>query len=645
MMRVGWLLAFVLTAAAWAADGGLMHYQIINRDSDGWPFTKIYYTYVVSNLPQETVMPALCRDALLRRHKAKPHCTYLPLARVGHFGGKLLPFDPLESRELVVVVDRATLTAVDTDALARLQAAYFPTRPAPGSPEAVLLFLQNSGNTMKENQVLVSLPAARWLTAAADALWALPSSTLPDGSRRTKTIERRVGRSVILSNEAETREALRAALPFHDVTTFDLAETDAFLAAKADQRIVALNWNGDAPIAPALAARLLPAALQDETKDTPPAAGLTRWQRFCLPAVAQAYPDGAGTRWLLRAPTARHLKRVAQQAIDGDFAGGPYTLPLADLTAMQTPAVGVFLPVTADGPSRLDDVSLQRGLEEQATATLNVRVPTLAATPEWPEALAGALNPDPLADAAATNLPRLQKYTTGDTLLLFWVKRARATTDYAFPNERLREETAVFGEAEPVCPLEPDPEEVIVVGTYRFPGHSRDERRQSHEYQVVWKRWHDDDMAHYHRKHRDWEVRYEVWKREHWHRRIHYRYLVQATGHVEVTGYLRVIDLRTGQQVASTQTFTGQADGEARTVGEVPAWVDDDHVLLPPRELRDYAAADTWRGCERILGADAMARLYQKALQSAFNTTAKHLADNALRAGDIKAWNQAAKEK
>ncbi len=636
MKRVWGMLALALglVSTAWAADGGLFHFNIIDRASDGWPFTKIYYAYVVSNLPQETVMPAVCRDALLVRHHNKAHCHYIPLAWVGRYGRKLLPFDPAESRELVVVVDRSTLTKVETEALAQLQQAYFPTHPAPATPQNVLLFLQNAGDTMKEYQVLVSLPAARWLTAAAEALWAVPLNDLPEGSLRTLTIEHGTGTTALLCNDTVTREALRTALPFHDVTTYDLPNLDAYLDSKPTQRIVALNWNGDAAITPAQAAQLLPVGLRATM-------AADAWAHFYREATAQRYLDDHGATWCITAPTARHLQALAQTVIANDFTGGPYRLPLVDLTTLQTPSVGIYAPPQEDGASGMDEGALQRGLEDQTAALLNVHVPTLADTPEWPDALAGALDPNPLAEAPFTNLPRVQKYATGDTLLLFWVKRARPTVTYAFPAERLATTYAEFDEPEPVCPVEPDPEEVIVVGTFRFPGSSHEGRMHSHEYGEAWRHWHDEELVRYEIAHRMWEERYAVWLHERRHYRAHYRYQVQATGGVEVTGYLRIIDLRTGKALTRTVDYTQHATGETKIVGAVPAWVDGDEIRPAlPHALHDYTPADTWRDCERILGAPAMARLCQQALKATFTDALTHLADTALRAGDVKGWNK-----
>ncbi|MHB9025736.1 MAG: hypothetical protein ACYC7E_16470 [Armatimonadota bacterium] len=500
------ILLLMAGSAGLAATGGFFVDRVLNRpDRKYFGGSTPYQVYIISNIPEREVMRAICREVLLRTHGDKNHCIYLPLTNVGNFGRQkkdLLPFDPRKDAETIVAIDRSTLTPAEKARLETLIAKHFPLLPDIAKRPQVTVWIQNSGKSGAEYQVLLDVPSIIWLEDTADELWALPAGTLGDKSFGKHQIRHPVNTVAICSNDLTVRDALAKAVRFSEIHLFGLAEAQQFIELEGfTQRILALNWNGDVQCPPALAARLLPPGLSEKASDlTPDATGLTGWQQFCRQAIARHDTITDVDIWTLCAPTARHLQSLAAQVIAHQFSGDPFTLPLCDLTQVRRLALGVYYT-----PSDYDEgrFTLQTDLDSLAQKLLPATVQTVVLPIGWsPES--PSIREEP-ADVADTAIPT----PNADAVLLLRVDKLSPLVKYGTMSRRLTPAYPRFTYFEPARPYPPDPDErrQITERGYEYPGKTTAERQQSRKYQADYAHWRDVQVPRWEKEHKEWEAR------------------------------------------------------------------------------------------------------------------------------------------
>ncbi|HEY3416915.1 MAG TPA: hypothetical protein VGM23_08535 [Armatimonadota bacterium] len=715
-LRNRWFLLIVLLAAAsvaTAAAGGFFANTVLNHPNRKYFLGSApYLVYVISNIPERSVMRLVCRDALLRTVSKKNVCTYLPLASVGSYGRQqkdLLPFDPRKDAEMVVVIDRSTLTPAEKTNLATLIDKCYPLLPdAPERPQ-VTIWLQNSGDSGGEYQVLLDVPSVEWLEDITNELWALPDGTLRDKSFGKQLITHPVNTLAICSNDLAVRDALAQASGYSEIHLFGLAEAEEFLTLPGfTQRILAVNWNGDAECPPALAARLLPPALAGKAAElTPDTTGLTGWQRFCRQALARHDVLNAVDIWTLCAPTSRHLQSLAAKVVANRFSGGPYTLALGDLSQVRRLALGVSF-----APSDYDEerFTVQKDLESLARKLLPASVQAVVLPQGW--------SPDPPKDAVVPQ-------PDADAVLLFQVEKLSPLIKYDTLQRRLTPAYPQFTDLEPSRPSPPNPDERRRIHEQAnfYPGKTATERQNSKEYQADYTRWKDHDQTRWEKEHADWEARvkeleekqpdskklaslkkdepqkptppdpdrlktisrdiyifpggnsyerehsaayrsdYQRWehadyasylrdyhdwqyRRENWLNDretypVNYEYSVASTPQVSLTGALQMLDLRGEPRQLWTATVNRAQIGQGTVMGTFPQTVYGE-LATParPHAIDDYVDTTTWRDVSTRREADSLYGLGQELLRAAVERGVVQLAEEAIWAEDVKAWNQ-----
>jgi hypothetical protein len=641
MLRILWLALMGLGVSA-TARAGLFEERIVNRPNY-WGHA--FPVYVISNIPQETVMPPVCGAALHRNN----HCRYVPLASLGTHGRKqrdLLPYNAEKDTETVLVVDRAALTDVDRRALAALLHACYPRCQLSDDPQRLLIWVQNSGKSGREYQVFIDLPDARWLPHASALLWAAPTSRLADKSRDAFSIEKTAQYAAILSNDAESARALTEALPYTLSSVYAPERYTAFLQDRdATQRFIVLNWNGDAEVPAAWARQFFPGPLTSVCEAQQlDRMGISGWQRFTREAVARAYQEDGGTTWVITAPTSRHLRKLVSTVVARKFDPVRYRVNLCDLSHIQSLAVGAH--VDAAGVER-DRLVLQQQMEEIVQAQLRVRVSAIVSTANWGRVLEEALRRDAGDEhpfSRPTDVHYVNQAAQSDAVLLLMVKTVNPHITYAFPRERVTQPHAPFTEDPPRKPSPPDPDarRYGLFGPHVYPGETSEERRLSDAYQRDWREWRHREMPAWEDDYRRWEWRRQEWEEERRHRRVHYRFTVTSTPSMALSGYLKVIDpLGTQQVLWSTDLDLAHA-GDAQHVRVAPVdVVGEDVEPEMPYELRRYTNLYQWEPCARAIGDDALYGLGQQALLQALRTGVARLADAAIWPGDLQPWSRA----
>ncbi len=638
------LLVLLLTLAGTGMAEGLCDVAILNRaDRRNFLTRTTFHVYVISNLPREVVMPAVCREALSRRG----HCKYLPLNAVGKFGSQqreLLPYNAGKNTETVVVADRSTLTAEERAGLEKLRKTLYPTAPAAEVGQA-LIWVQNRGTTGREYQVLLDLPAPRWLTTMADDLWAIPRERIADNSHDACALINRVSATAILCNDNESGARLAGGLRYSDTRLFHPRELTAFRDATGiDRRIIALNWNGDQECAPAMLACVLPEALHAVTAEhTRDRMGLTGWQRFCRQAMARQYPDGTSATWVIGAPTAKILRALATTVVQNGYSGGPFSLPICDLSYINSLAVGAYLASPDPDRNRL---VLQQQMEEIVQDTLGSRVRSMVSTLHWGSILDQALERNPAMDDPF-RLPEsrqlLNQATQTDAVLLLWVKELTPQVIFSFPRERVTPPYAPFTETAPSRPREPHPDDRTfgIFGHRTYPGRTSEERRNSEEFQDDWNDWRYTEMPEWEREHSRWEYRRKSWEDGRSAYPVIYNYTVTCTPKVGLVGHLRVIDQIDPQRLLWNNEVLWSRTGATRIMRTLSVQVCGESTDPPlPREASQYANQFTWQGGARAIGDDALYAIGQQALLDALRDAVARLAEAALLSGDLKSWNQ-----
>ncbi len=571
--------------------------------------------HVLSNLPQDDVMRAICGDALLRKGK----CVYMPLGEVGTFDRRehrLLGYNWRKKNETVVVVDRASLTADEARGLAALQAEVFPALSAETqAPHAMRLWVQNSG--MREFQVYLEVPSAAWSRALLEKLWELADGAdgVTPGSKKSLTREYRVWRIAALSNDEAAAQSLIGCYEFSEPRTFPLASVDEFLAVSdVDMKVVLLNWNADEEVTREMLATL-PAPWPEKAADDPPdRMGLTAWQRFCRSAnvEALAVDDAVCAGWILAAPTSRHLEGLAERIARvsrGD--GKPSVAPLVDLSAFERVAVGVhFISPDVDR----ERLVLQEQLEQAVNDQLRLEIARVVSTQDWGallhEVLGGSAT-SPFRDARGA--ARIVSATNADLLLLLRVRSIQPLTVHRWERHRL---TPPLGPP-PEVGDRPDPDAKILFGGHRYPGKSTWERQGSRQYQRDLARWHESV-----KQKEDHELAGRM-------REVEYELESYVAPEITLAGFLQVVDLDAHELLWSRE-LSMTSEGERRSLGakRVKARGEDgvpDEPPLPP-------ARSVWE--------EGTYKAGQICLQEALRDGLQSLQEHAVWADDIKPWNE-----
>ncbi|MGC8835174.1 MAG: hypothetical protein ACP5R4_14100, partial [Armatimonadota bacterium] len=251
------LFAFVLlTSFAPALSQGLRPAENMMRDLVVG--RKHEPCWVISNVPEDQAMPAVCRGTL-REPVMSKKLKYIPLSsEFGKFGRNkkdLLPFNWRKENELVIAVDTSRLTSAERDSLDRLLGEIFPgLEKAPPYPH-VHIRAQASGR--REYQVYASAPNFEYLNKALDKLYSIPAERLPPVNPPLEEVHR-IWKLAVLTNCADAAGSFAESLEFADFQQFNLSEASSFQGAGADIHAVLLNWNGDEEVQPEAAASLLP---------------------------------------------------------------------------------------------------------------------------------------------------------------------------------------------------------------------------------------------------------------------------------------------------------------------------------------------------------------------------------------------------
>lgn len=569
----------------------------VNRDREK--------VYVISNLPQEEIMRPICREALMR----KDHCRYVRLGEVGMFGKKksdLLDYDWRNKNETIVVVDRSKLDVGQKVSLQRLMAEIFPSVEE-SSKSQVILRAQNSGD--KAWQALIDVPDAMWLEKG-----------IPDLMSHVGECHRvmEVQNVAILSTSPGVSSYMLDWFRYGTKQQMDMEKWQEFRDAPGmSHKILAINWNDDDPCTPDMANDVLPEDLREYCDQSgADRVGLTPWDRFCREAVADVRSKDGTDYWVIRAPTEKHLNTLAQMVVKSNYAGGPFRLNLCDLTHIGSLAVGTYL----DGPDlNRDRLVLQQELETAAQNSLQLRVKSMYSSQNWGEIIQDVLGSDtgnPFADPGGAQ--RVVQASNADALLVLWVRDARPAVEYSCRSERITPPLPAFNEPEPVKP-DPQDKKCMWCGS-KYPGETREDKANSEEFRRDYRDW-QDKYDRWDRNKRDYEQK----KRSH---QVNWQFTIQSVPKVSMTGYLKVIDLRTQTQLWTCPVELTQT-GDVDLVRTVPAQVygDDNHPQQPRLPENEYA----WNSSTLLVG--------QEAFMVALRQGLSRLADSVLWANDLNPRN------
>ncbi|HEX2949003.1 MAG TPA: hypothetical protein VHV83_05475, partial [Armatimonadota bacterium] len=611
------------------------------------------YANIITNIPREDVMGVVCGDAMLQIDRDNdPHCVYYPLASVGKYGKKkneLLPFDPRDDNETIVIIDRSKLSEEDKTALGLLIPVVFSQVVRPTEQNQVLLWLQNNcGKEGREYQALIDLPDKRWLKTATNELRSLPVDYITDGSKRTAALQHEVSKTVILCNDEPIEKKLVDALPYSDTTVCNLDSFDTYRDdTEATRKIIALNWNSESECPGEVGVQIFPTELaklcKDHAKDR---VGLTGWQRYCRLAQAKRYKDGKTETWVIGAPTSAFLGKLVDTVIKDKFKRLSYQLPIVDLSFVKSLSVGVYV-VSAD-PDR-QRLVLQQQLEDVATETLNAKVAqdvsspkvkSMVTTQNWGDILKQTLGNNQDTDDPFTgseSVRRVNQASNSDAILLLWVKDINPSMSYSLSDPiRLTERFPAFAKKEPSAPDKPDPDDKKLFSGHTYPGNSRDERQRSDKYQrdlsnyYEAKHKYDDD-------HEDWENARREWVRSRDRYRVNYNFDIQSNLDVKTVAFVKVIDLVADQRMIwSTEVDAG--DNKNTTVKTIPVEaIGDTTIPAQPDITNMYRNSFGW---SNVLADSAdpniVYSLGQNTLSKSLRQGIEQLAGVALWYGDLK---------
>ncbi|HOF88365.1 MAG TPA: hypothetical protein PLZ36_09725, partial [Armatimonadota bacterium] len=491
-------------------------------------------------------------------------------------------------------------------------------------------FAHSAIRAKDEFQLFISVPHARWLPAVrADLAAALPELT----SGIPYTFAHAITRTLVLTNDPQTRALMTGVFRYDDPQIFTLDEFAAFRdAGPAERRILALNWNGDEEITPAMAVQVLPAPLRPRcAAQTPDRMGITGWQRFCRQAIAQRFEEDGGVTWVIAAPTAAYLRALAAQVRRNRFLGGPYRVELCDLSYVDKLSVGVYLATPDVDRNRL---VLQQRMEEIVGGVLRSKVRSMVSTQNWGQTLQEALGQDPETDnpfRRPESLRMVNQASDSDAVLLLWVKTLSPKVTHDMTASRLTRPYPAFTEPEPKPP-NPNEREYIICGQHIYPGESEDARRQSEAYRRDYRRYEEEQDR--------WERRKWEWQRGAEQYRVNYEFTVTARPSVALSGYLRLLDLKGPQRILWSTEVELARTGNSYALNTIPVQVIGEGRDPRQPEIRaDYRDAYTWAECTRAVNGDAIYGVGQTALLDSLRDGVHRLGENALWATDLKSWN------
>ncbi len=644
---LGVLMLCVVTGIA--AQAGLYQHYIIDRSDGGSIFKVPYYAYIISNIPELDVMRPMCRTVLMRRHKNTPHVLYIPLAQVGTYGRKkteLLPYDHLKNTETVVVIDRSRLTDAEKTALGKLQLYVFPLMAPLPQSGCVRTWVQTTG--AEEYQVYVELPEVSWIEQAANDLWALPS-TAPVSVQQTLDIVHKVCRTAMLSNDAQARNALLAVIKYSRVQSFTLDDYEKFAGLRdVDQKLIALNWNGEEECTAEMAVRILPPSLRAPCHlQTPDRVGLTGWQRFCRTAVAR-HEKGEEDTWAICAPTAQFLNELVTKVIARNFEGGPYDIPVYDLSYITSLAVGTSLGVGDPDRERLLPGPVQMQMEEVAGTAFRMKVRSMVSTQNWGRVLDEALGKnadtdDPLRKP--DTIRRVNQASNTDAVLLLMVRKLSPQVTYTFPRNRITEPYPAFTEKEPDKPNKPDADRrKSPFGPHVYPGEAHKDRVNSREYQEDLAKYTYIELPKWERAREKWEQNRREWERGKSSYQVNYEFEVVTTPAMSLGGQLKLLDMYATQNVLWSTDVNLASNGERKQILTIPVQVTGEDTDPPqPRAMNNYSNKYTWSDCSATVGSDTVYGMGQSLLVRSLRDGVAELVKTALWYTDLKPWSRPGK--
>ncbi len=560
-------------------------------------------TYVISNLASEDIMSPICGSALLR----KDHCTYVSLADLGSFGKRgndLLPYD-WRKDETVIVLDRSKLDGAGKALAAKLLAEVFPTIPSRNDADQITIATQEAAK--RSCQALIDVPETMWLDQAVGDIKRLGFAT-------TSTFP--VQNVAVFSNDSSCANTLLSQFQYGKKQIIEPGQLQVFRDATGlSHKIAAINWNAEEECTVDTANEILPTELRsacdNSTRDR---VGLTPWQQFCRSAVAQSFSSGGTEYWVLRAPTAKHLSTLTNMVVKSGFKGGPFQLPLCDLSYVRSIAVGTY--VQSPDPDR-QRLVIQNQMETVAQDLLQTKVKSLASAQDW-----GKLVQNVLGDSAVGNpfrdsggAQQVVRASNADALLVLWIRDVSPALEYSCTRSRITPPMPAFTETEP---RRPDPDESGLSG-HKYP--SIDGCRScSHEYQR--------DLSNYYDKHASWERDINQYEGSKHSRLVNYEYQIVSTPKITLLGYLKVIDLRTQTQLWSCDVSIDSL-GDAKPVRTVPAQVrgDDTEPQMPELPENTYS----WTDSTYSIG--------QNAIFGALKQGIVKMTQSVLWGSDLKPWN------
>lgn len=621
--------------------------------------------HIISNMPEPWVREQVIRNVTEVADNGAPKLSERlqihPAAVLGQSGRSrdLLPFDPLKKAQAVIVLDSSDLDEQGREALRRVRTELFGQVTFPRDEEVYWIAQNGGGPTTarqreaaKTHQVLVVAPGEELLREALDELWLWPGraskkacpngepcDVVRDGNGRAYAIQHHVRRVHLATNDGALRtEAERQYHPaarqrFHDpydlLSVRRLEEASTESPGTDELEIVALNWNAEREVPVDLAAQLLPPGVAEQARQAPAdARGLTGWQQFCRKTyLHETHAHNAGHLYLA-APSSRQLLMLLRVA---EMQAGPPP-EIVDIADRRGLAVGAYLLDRQLPETRM---VAQHELEQMARGALGWNDGgagsgiTVLPQGNMGELLRAALGANPDAPFhSAAGAQQLSAGTNADLLLLLWAQSFSVITTAAADQQRLTPEMAAFTLKEPTEPRKPDPGDKILFGGFTYPGANRAERERSAKYQRDLAKYYED-VDDYDRDIESHKAARRKYEKERANRRVEYAFRRYEQPQVHLSGYLKLVDLRSGevlwgQDVRLDQTGPRLDLGDERIVaiGET----------TPPQQPYLPPAHNAWtEPATDAAGA---------ALQEALRRGLMDLRLLALTPGDLKPWNR-----
>ncbi len=606
-------VAIGLPSLVFAGTEGLYENKVIGRDREKCTF--------ISNMDWADIKQPLCREWLLNADR----CRYIPLSDLGTFGkhhDELLPYKWIKD-EWVILVNLATLTDEETALYSQLKDLMPLIPKTSGDEPEIRVFFQKGGK--REYEVLIELPDEAWLEDAAEFLWSVP---LADGVHNIDREERgwlpftfSVNRLAVLTNMQSFNTCMNGAR-FANVVCFSPDQCQEFADMQGvTQRVIALNYNGDAEITPDQARLILPPKLHDDALEgDSDRLGLTPWQRFNRTAQARHFKnDTGGDTWFIGAPTEKFVNQLIHQTgfqpPFSSFEGRETNIKLCDASWMNSMAVGVYMQ-----PENVDHerLVLRERLEQIARDRLGNRIPEISSGSNLGDVLQQVMGEnDENPFRADVDVEHIMVDMSADALLVLWVRDISPTTSYDYEPKRQTPRMEPFSDQEP---SKPNPDAKRPFGSHIYPGKNTEERRRSNKYQ--------DDYDDYRRKHSDWEDRQASYNREARNRRITWQQNITARSSVHLSGYCKLIDLKSKQVVWSTAVETSQ-NGREKFIDQNLVTITGENATpdapsMPPTIHR-------WEDGTFTAGQDA--------IHNALNNGLEKLQQVVLWGSDLKEWN------